>query len=68
MLWVVCYALLPIACPAQKPATKQNDWAINNASIGAVEIAAGTSRQMQVTYPVPDGPSFPLKASVNWSI
>lgn len=68
LLCVFCYAFLPIACPAQKPAAKPNDWAINNASIGPVEIAAGTSRQMQVTYPVPDGPSFPLKASVTWSI
>lgn len=41
---------------------------MNNASIGSVEIAAGGSRQMQVTYPVPDGPSFPLKASVAWSM
>ena len=67
-LYVLCCAFLSIGRPAQKPATKANDWAMNNASIDSVEIAAGTSRQMQVTYPTPDGPSFPLKASVTWSI
>jgi hypothetical protein len=46
---------------------KPDDWAIQNAGIGTIEIAAGSSRQLQVTYPVPDGPSFPLKASVTWS-
>jgi len=59
---------LPVACSAQKHASKGDDWPLQNASIGSVEIAAGTSRQMQVTYPTPDGPSFPLKASVTWSI
>jgi len=41
---------------------------MNNASIDSVEIAAGGSRQMQVIYPTPDGPSFPLQASVAWSM
>src|SRR6478609_8643319 len=63
-----CSILFAIACLAQKPATKPNDWAMNNASIDSVEIAAGGSRQMQVIYPTPDGPSFPLKASVTWSM
>ncbi|MBZ5492092.1 MAG: hypothetical protein LAO76_14260 [Acidobacteriia bacterium] len=63
-----CSALLSVACSAQKHGSKGDDWPLQNASIGAVEIAAGTSRQMQVTYPTPDGPSFPLKASVTWSI
>jgi hypothetical protein len=63
-----CNALLAIAFPAQKHPSKRDDWPLQNASIGAVEIAAGTSRQMQVTYPTPDGPSFPLKASVAWSL
>jgi hypothetical protein len=63
-----CSALLSVACSAQKHASKADDWPLQNASVGAVEIAAGTSRQMQVTYPTPDGPSFPLKASVTWSI
>lgn len=63
-----CSAFLAIACSAQKHRSKGDDWPLQNASIGAVEIAAGTSRQMQVTYPTPDGPSFPLKASVTWSI
>lgn len=68
-LWVICcIAFLAIACSAQKPGAKANDWAIQNAGIGEIEIAAGSSRQIQVTYPVPDGPSFPLKASVTWSI
>jgi len=63
-----CNALLVIALAAQKHPPKADDWPLQNASIGSVEIAAGTSRQMQVTYPTPDGPSFPLKASVTWSI
>lgn len=63
-----CSAFLVIACSAQKPASSGDDWPLQNAGIGSVEIAAGTSRQMQVTYPVPDGPSFPLKASVTWSM
>src|ERR1041385_7201505 len=69
MLCVVsCGAFLAIACSAQKPASKADEWALQNAGIGSVEIAAGTSRQLQVTYPVPDGPEFPLKASVTWSM
>ena len=63
-----CSTFLGIACVAQKPATKPNDWAMNNASIDSVEIVAGSSRQMQVIYPTPDGPSFPLQASVTWSM
>jgi hypothetical protein len=59
---------LAIACSIQKPKAKPDDWALQNAGIGEIEIAAGSSRQLQVTYPVPDGPSFPLKASVTWSI
>jgi hypothetical protein len=58
----------PVAFTAQKHASKADDWSIQNASVGPVEIAAGTSRQVQVMYPAPDGPSFPLKASVTWSI
>lgn len=65
VLCVFCYAFLAIGCPAQKQA---NDWPLQNAFIGPVEIAAGSSRQMQVTYPTPDGPSFPLQASVIWSM
>jgi hypothetical protein len=41
---------------------------MQNASIGPIEIAAGSSRQVQAMYPVPDGPLFPLKASLAWSI
>jgi hypothetical protein len=63
-----CSASLAVAFSAQKHPSKADDWPLQNASIGAVEIAAGTSRQMQVTYPTPDGPSFPLKASVTWSL
>ena len=63
-----CSAFLAIACSAQKHASKGDDWPLQNASIEPVEIAAGISRQMQVTYPTPDGPSFPLKASVTWSM
>ncbi|HLK08243.1 MAG TPA: hypothetical protein VKV30_09885 [Candidatus Angelobacter sp.] len=69
LLLLACFStFLVIACPAQKPASKADDWALQNAGIGSVEIAAGSSRQLQVTYPTPDGPSFPLKASVTWSI
>jgi len=63
-----CSIVFAIACVAQKPTAKPNDWAMNNASIDSVEIVAGSSRQMQVIYPTPDGPSFPLQASVTWSI
>ena len=63
-----CNAFLAVAFSAQKHPSKGDDWPLQNASIGAVEIAAGTSRQMQVMYPTPDGPSFPLKASVTWSL
>lgn len=63
-----CSAILAIACSAQKHASKGDDWPLQNSSIDPVEIAADTSRQMHVTYPTPDGPSFPLKASVAWSM
>lgn len=63
-----CNAFLAIAFATQKHPSKADDWPLQNASIGPVEIAAGTSRQMQVMYPTPDGPSFPLKASATWSI
>jgi hypothetical protein len=67
-LVISCIVFLAIACSGQKPGANANDWALQNAGIGTIEIAAGSSRQLQVTYPVPDGPSFPLKASVTWSI
>jgi len=59
------------ACFAQKPAPKPDDWPIQNAMIGPnspIEIRAGSSYQVQAMYPVPDGPLFPLKAAVVWSI
>jgi hypothetical protein len=68
LLSIYCVLFSAVVFSAQKPAAKPDDWPLQNASIGPVEIAAGTSRQMQVTYPTPDGPSFPLKASVTWSI
>jgi hypothetical protein len=69
LLCLACFStFLPIACSAQKPASKADDWALQNAGIESVEIPAGTSRQLQVTYPVPDGPEFPLKANVSWSM
>ena len=68
VLCVFCCAFLAIGCPAQKQTSKANDWAMNNALIDSVEIAAGSSRQVQVIYPTPDGPSFPLQASVTWSM
>jgi hypothetical protein len=63
-----CSASLAVAFSVQKHPSKAGDWPLQNASIGPIEIAAGTSRQMQVMYPTPDGPSFPLKASVAWSM
>lgn len=69
LLWVVCCCTFSGgAFAVQKPASKAGDWAMQNAGIDPIEIAAGSSRQLQVTYPVPDGPSFPLKASVTWSM
>ena len=69
LLWVVCCCMFSaIVFAAQKPASKADDWAMQNAFIDSTEIAAGSSRQLQVMYPVPDGPSFPLKASVTWSM
>lgn len=62
-----CGLLVAAVCSAQKP----NDWAMQNAMIGPnspVEIRAGSSYNAQAMYPVPDGPLFPLKASVTWSI
>lgn len=46
-----CNAFLAIAASAQKHPSKADDWPLQNASIGPVEIAAGTSRQMQAMYP-----------------
>src|SRR5712671_3359040 len=63
----ICCSALLAACPAQKP----NDWPMQNATIGPnspIEIRAGSSSQVQAMYPVPDGPLFPLKAAVVWSI
>ena len=62
-----CSLLVTAVCPAQKP----NDWAMQNAMIGPnspIEIRAGSSYNAQAMYPVPDGPLFPLKASVTWSV
>jgi hypothetical protein len=63
-----CFAMLITAtCLGQK----KDDWALNNAQIGPespIEIATGSSFVAQVMYPVPDGPLFPLKVAVVWSI
>jgi hypothetical protein len=59
--------LLAGACRAQKP----NDWPMQNAMIGPdspIEVRAGGAYTAQALYPVPDGPLFPLKAKVTWSI
>lgn len=66
MLFIYCLIFSAVGCLAQKPSA--NDWPMQNAFIDAIEIVAGSSRQLQVMYPVPDGPSFPLKASVTWSM
>jgi len=66
--FLCCFvSMVAAACLAQK----NDDWALNNAQIGPgspMEIAAGSSLVVQVMYPVPDGPLFPLKAAVVWSI
>jgi hypothetical protein len=41
VVFIYCFVFSAIACLAQKPAAKPDDWAMQNASIGAVEIAAG---------------------------
>jgi hypothetical protein len=66
---VLCWFVIMVAaaCPAQK----KDNWALNNAQIGPdspIEIAVGSSLVVQVMYPVPDGPLFPLKEAVVWSI
>lgn len=63
-----CSVFSAATCSSQKTKSKPDDWAIQNASIGPIEIAAGSFRQLQAMYPTPDGPSFPLKASVTWSL
>jgi hypothetical protein len=68
LLGVFCLGMPVLAC-SQKP--KADKWALNNAQIGPdspIEVAAGTTYAAQVMYPVPDGPLFPLKAGVAWSI
>lgn len=64
-------ALVSLAACAVSMAQKKDDWAINNAIIGPdspIELAAGSTYQAQAVYPVPDGPLYPLKAKVSWSI
>ena len=66
----LCFSIL-ILCAACFGQKKADDWAINNAMIGPdapIEVRAGSSYQAQAMYPVPDGPLFPLKATVVWSI
>src|SRR5260221_2299998 len=62
-----CSLIVGTGCLAQKA----DEWAIQNAMIGPsspIEVQAGSSYQAQAMYPVPDGPLFPLKAGVEWSI
>jgi len=64
-------ALVCLAVSAVSMAQKKDDWAIENAMIGPdspIELAAGSTYQAQAVYPVPDGPLYPLKAKVSWSI
>jgi hypothetical protein len=67
-LCVISYCLFAgAACNAQE----SNQWAFQNAMIGPdspIEVRAGGFYTAQAMYPVPDGPLFPLKASVVWSI
>ncbi|MGC2697721.1 MAG: hypothetical protein WA738_18180 [Candidatus Angelobacter sp.] len=68
-LWFCACSIIVLAIAgfAQKP----DDWGIRNAMIGPdspIEIRTGSSYDAKAMYPVPDGPLFPLKASVEWSI
>jgi len=66
-----CSAIVMAACFGQKPSQKPDDWAINNALIGPdspIEVSAGSSYMARAMYPVPDGPLFPIKGEVTWSI
>jgi hypothetical protein len=68
---VCCSFIAVVAGVAQKKAPKPDDWPMQNAMIGPdspIEIRAGSFYQAQAMYPVPDGPLFPLKANVTWSI
>src|SRR5262249_55291645 len=66
--FLCCFAIMiSVVCPAQK----KDEWALNNAQIGPdspIEVPVGSSFVVQVMYPVPDGPLFPLKETVVWSI
>lgn len=66
--FLCCFAIMTAAvCLAQK----NDEWAMNNAQIGPespIEVPVGGSFAAQVMYPTPDGPLFPLKAAVVWSI
>jgi hypothetical protein len=67
---IYCIAFCTLACSAQKQTVKQ-DWATNNAMIGPdspIEVRAGSTYHARAMYPVPDGPLFPLKQKVAWSI
>ncbi|MBZ5506269.1 MAG: hypothetical protein LAO78_12485 [Acidobacteriia bacterium] len=69
-VFCLCLSILALcaACFGQK---KADEWAISNAMIGPdspIEVRAGSSYHAQAMYPVPDGPLFPLKATVAWSI
>jgi hypothetical protein len=65
------FSLSFTCCVSSSQPQSADDWAMNNAQIGPnspIEIAAGGSYDAQVVYPVPDGPLYPLKANVVWSI
>ena len=68
---LVGYGVASVVIVAACLAQKSDKWAIQNAQIGPespIEVPAGSSYNAQVMYPVPDGPLFPLKAQVQWSI
>ena len=68
------FALVALGCLAAcavSIAQKKDEWAMNNAMIGPdspIEMRAGSTYQAQAMYPVPDGPLYPLRAKVTWSI
>ena len=69
LVFIYCFVLLAIACLAQKHRVRSRMTGHCRMRQSArLKSPRARSRQMQVMYPTPDGPSFPLKASVTWSI
>jgi hypothetical protein len=67
---IYCIAFCTIACSAQKQAAKQDDWAMNNATIGPdspIEVRAGTYDLDLKGSKIKLMPTWPQKPPSNWS-